>query len=154
MIWENTMNWTDKCPMIFIKGWENWEHEYALNNCEKKKECGLNGLNSWLNVCWNVKNRKLQRYWLCIEKQRVCSMVISVVEIEVRGKFICLQSMREEILKKKWKFFCGDVELMEFSIKKSTATKVGWDERGIVVSVQFEQKDEKWPSITNVISWQ
>lgn len=97
----------------------------------KKKECGLNGLNSWLNVCWNVKNRKLQRYWLCIEKQRVCSMVISVVEIEVRGKFICLQSMREEILKKKkWKFFCGDVELMEFSIKKSTATKVGWDERG------------------------
>ena len=30
-------------------------------------------------------------------------MVISVVEIEVRGKFICLQSMREEILEKKKK---------------------------------------------------
>lgn len=24
--------------MIFIKGWENWEHEYALNNCEKKEK--------------------------------------------------------------------------------------------------------------------
>lgn len=24
--------------MIFIKGWENWGHEYALNNCEKKRK--------------------------------------------------------------------------------------------------------------------
>lgn len=43
--------------------------------------------------------------------------------------FVCSQCGKK-FWKKKWKFFCGDVELMEFSIKKSTATKVGWDERG------------------------
>lgn len=64
-------------------------------------------------------------------------MVITPMEMEVTGKFLCLHNWK--FLKNR-KLSSDNVGLMEFSIKKSTATKAVWDEVDAVVPLQFRPK--------------